>query len=366
MLWALPLLASSGPAAAERMADYMTMQVCTNAAGAVLPGVAPIDAACTARRPIRPGEPPPYVLRDFPPAGASCPAGSVIRYSVPVVRAGVTRIVSFDAHTPNGCSPVADATIKGLSVQWHDDAYGFIMGSWSPAGRSIYISPFCEQDAVPSHRFFRGWVIAPVELPPPCQPGYGAFLSRLAVGPAAGAATAAEQACPMVYHRAFHLWLLDRMAFKGVTLTAVIAHHYAQTDADGTSPGPAQQMERTYWTREFGLTRWEKWSREDWREPHSAPGDAEAGAARLGAALFAHGRCSAPYALPDSPTPAMRALPLETNGAWRQVIVDAHSGERHAWYLTLCEDYTNIGRSAPGAAALGDGPWFDDAFWRER
>jgi hypothetical protein len=139
----------------------------------------------------------------------------------------------------------------------------------------------------------------------------------------------------------------------------VVSHHYAQSGAGGASPGKAQQVERTYWTREFGLTRWEKWAREDWVHPRSG-----GAAPKLAAQLFARGRCGQPYSLPANLTPRMRAEKLTGDGVWRQVVSDPRTGERHAWLMTLCEDYTNIARTPPSATAMADQARIDDAYWR--
>jgi hypothetical protein len=353
---------SAGPARAEQMADYMVMQVCTDAAGAVLPGVAPIDPACTARRPLRPGETPPYRLRDWPPRDGGCHDGLTVKYNVPVLRHGVTRIVSFtDRAAGGGCDTGAEPdaaaeSARGLSVQWHDGGYGFIMASWSPVAMSSFESPLCRTAGGGAARFFRGWVLAPATLPPPRQPGWGVFPAYLATGPAAGPA----DPCPARYNAALTLWVVDEMAFGAARLTAVVTHHFARTDPTGSAPGPAEQVERTYWTREFGLTRWEKWAREDWIHPRS-----HRPASELAAALFARGRCNQPYALPAAVTPRLQAENLTGDGLWRQVLTEPATRQRHGWVMTLCEDYTNIARTPPAGAALADAARIDDAYWRD-
>jgi hypothetical protein len=362
----IPLLAvlfRPAAAHAETMGDFMVMQVCVGSDGAMLPGVAPIDAACTTRRPIRAGEVPTYRLRDWPPRAGGCHDGLTVKYNLPVARHDITRIVSFtDRAIGAGCDNDAEAdgdaegeSSRGLSVQWHDADFGFIMASWSPVAMSSFESPSCRVAGGGAARFFRGWVLGPTNLPPPRQPGWGVFPSHLATGPAAGVA----DPCPVRYNAALTLWVLDDMAFGAAKLTALVTQHYARTDPTGSAPGQAEQMERTYWTREFGLTRWEKWAREDWHHPRS-----HAGAPELAATLFKRRRCNQPYSLPAQLTPAMRAEPLTSDGAWRQSVIDPRTGERHGWVMTLCEDYTNLARSPPAVAAMADAARIDDAYWR--
>ncbi len=360
LLLALALACAAAlPARAERIADFMVMDVCLDADGAVLQGAAPIDPGCQRRRKIAAGELPPYRLRNWPPRDAACHDGLLIKYNLPVRRNGVERIVSFtDRATASGCDTAPDAEAelaRGLSVQGHDAGYGYIMASWSPVAMSSFESPLCNGPGGDARRFERGWVLGPAELPPPGRPGWGVFPSRAASGPAA----LAGAPCPARYNAGLTLWLLDTMDFGAARLPALVTHHFARADAAGIAPGPAQQVERTYWTHEFGLTRWEKWAREDWVHPRSARPAAE-----LAAALFARGRCTRPYALPAILTPGLHTLPLAEAGLWRQVFIDPRTGERHPWVMTLCEDYTNIVRAPPSAAALADASRLDDAYWR--
>jgi hypothetical protein len=351
---ALMMCGVIGAARAERIADFMVMQVCTDADGAIVPRLAPIDADCTARRQLRAGEAPPYRLADWPRQSAAC-TPLLARTNVPVERNGITRVVSLSERVAEARCDATDETARGLSVQWHDAAFGFIMASWSPVAVSNFESPLCAGANGGARRFFRGWVISPAELPPAGTPGWAIFASHLAAGPPAGAA----DPCPQRYHEALTLWLVDAVQFRAARLTAVISHHYAAGSASGDAPGGAMQVERTYWTREFGLTRWEKWAREQWTNPHT--GEA---ATRTAARLFAGGRCNAPYSLPASITPHMAAEPLTGDGAWRQVVRDPASGARAAWVMTLCEDYTNIIRTPASAAVQAAAARIDAAYWR--
>lgn len=355
----LVLFAQAGPAEAETMADFMVMQVCTGADGALLKGVAPTDVACLTRRKIQAGETPPYRLRDWPPRDVGCHHGFIVKYNVPLIRNDITRIVSFtDRTSVDGCDGGTDAggeVARGLSVQWHDDEFGFIMASWSPVAMSSFESPLCRIARGGAARFFHAWILAPAQLPPMGQPGWGVFPSHVATGPAPGPGTQ----CPPRFNTGFTLWMVDEMSFGNARMTAVVSHHYAQSGAHGASPGQAEQVERTYWTREFGLTRWEKWAREDWIHPRG-----RGTAKNLAARLFARGRCNEPYSLPADLTPRMQAEKLTGEGTWQQVVSDPKTGERHAWLMTLCEDYTNLVRTPPSATALATPGRTDDAYWR--
>ncbi|MCK0196989.1 hypothetical protein MWN34_08685 [Ancylobacter sp. 6x-1] len=321
------------------IADFMTMDVCVDSSDRILP-LAPGDAGCRRHRDIRPGETPPYELRNFGSPGRGCPAntGTITRLNLPVTRNGQTRIVSSNTPVAAPCAgggAAKDGESGGASIQWHDNGYGFIMGSYSPVALSIYQTPGCQPGTRSSRRFFRGWVIAPAQVPAVGAAGYGVFQSKLTTG----AASNLPAQCPTDYRSALTTWLITNVRFKsGRDLLAIVSGHFAQVGEDGASPGDSMQLEQTYWTREFGLSRWEKWARADWIHPRSGRA-----APDLAQELFRRGRCSPPAGgtfnvsahtrFSDGPSKA---------GAYTRTISDPSTGESHVWYMTLCEDYTNI------------------------
>lgn len=350
--------------AAEGIADYMIMDVCVDAADAVVPGLVPGDAACTRRRDIRPGEHPPYELRNFLNAGGDCAedGGSVAKLNRPVERGGQTRIVSSTLGLPpSACAGARGRLGKpgegGASIQWYDEGYGFIMGSYSPVALSVYQTPLCREDSRSSRRFFRGWVIAPAAVPTAGQSGYGVFEGRLATG----AASALPAACPTRYRRALTTWLVTPMHYtSGREMVSIVSSHFAQVSRDGLSPGATMQMEQTYWTREFGLSRWEKWARQDWVHPRSGRS-----APDLARELRQRGRCGAPVGGTFDISPRTRFTDAPArDDAFARAIVDPQTGESRIWLMTLCEDYTNI-RVLPAATSLPDTSAIaDPAYWR--
>lgn len=364
---ALLLAGLAAPARADppaTIADYMIMDVCVDAADRLAPGLLPGDAGCGRRRDIRPGEPPPYELRNFLNPGGDCTedGGTVAKLNRPVERGGQTRIVSSTLSLP--ASPCAGARGRpgkpgegGASIQWHDESYGFIMGSYSPVALSVYQTPLCRNGSRSSRRFFRGWIIAPAVVPEMGQGGYGVFESRLATG----AASALPQACPTRYRRALTTWLVTPMRFTaGREMVSIVSGHFAQVSRDGLSPGATLQMEQTYWTREFGLSRWEKWARQDWVHPRS-----HRSAPDLARELRQRGRCGPPAGGTFDISSRTRFTDAPGHeDVYARLIVDPKTGKHQLWFMTLCEDYTNV-RARPAAKALPDvSAIADPAYWR--
>jgi hypothetical protein len=141
---------------------------------------------------------------------------------------------------------------------------------------------------------------------------------------------------------------------------SIVSSHFAQVSRDGLSPGNTMQMEQTYWTREFGLSRWEKWAREDWVHPRSGRS-----APDLARELRQRGRCGAPAGGRFDISPRTRFTDAPGHDdVYARSIVDPATGERQLWLMTLCEDYTNV-RVLPAAKSLPDVSGIaDPAYWK--
>ena len=345
------LLATTAKAAqAATIADFMVMTVCASPDDRPLAGVIPGDTACIRPRKIRAGELPPYQLNNFAVIGSPCPArlGIISRDNVPFVMAGVSRIVSYDWHTErSGCAARAAPSLEAASVQWFDEKFGYILGDITANGAYSFDSrPLCSQDSTDASRFARGWVIGPATLPPLRQPGYIMLEGTIS----RGQPTSLFGRCPSGGQRYLTTWVMDSVAYtSGKALVSLISDHYSLSDPAGVSPGTAQQMERTYWTQAFGLTRWEKWARADWI------GGADTSAA-LSRQLMSEHACSTPPTLPPRIAPGLEMGPVAADATFSQIARDPRNGAQNVWYMVRCLDYTNLTRVPPaGPLALPDG-----------
>ena len=369
------------------MADYMTMRVCTTTsdpASAVLQGVVPGDLNCPYSRQITAGETPPYTLRNFAAnfvaaASPTCGAGfgEIVRYNVPVTINSVTHRTTLSlSNTTNQCASAqtigANPGLLNVSVQDTSATsnYGFIMGSAGANGVTfndayqyfangattggLPSTPICKT-ATPfsSARFANSWIVgqSPVSasLPGPIQ----VAVSQLQIiDPGAIAVLqAGSNFCSTPYVSSFHIWRPDwYMFYSGRSMVAMIASHYTQAAANNAGPGNAQAFERTYWTREFGLSRWEKWTRSDSLFNGQNP-------KTVSQQLLAHTTCAQVGGAAGTPYPIV-TNPLDShtsggvvlssvNGIYQKVI---SGGTTYTWYMTLCADYTNVDRSVTGQA----------------
>ncbi|MGO4440799.1 hypothetical protein [Rhizobium sp. RAF56] len=339
--------------------DFMVMDVCTEADGRIVNAV-PGERECRHHRNVKPGEIPPYRLGNFAAPAANCRQGSISKLNLPLVRGSNTRIVSTTIRNrSDNCAGDALAG-NGASIQWRDNGYGFIMGSYSPVMLSVFESSGCLEHSDTSERFFRGWVIAPTAVPPLGSTGYGVFESKLL----RGAASDHMGPCAIQYRRALTTWAVTQVTYKsGRRLVSIVSDHFAKVARSQRSQGESQQMEQTYWTREFGLARWEKWARQDWTNPRN-----KIGAIPLAQALYARDRCGPPVDGTFSFSPEMEVSSAgrgSPDRAYARTIRNPATGETETWLMTLCEDYTNV-QSAPDAESEANTvpSLADEAYWR--
>jgi hypothetical protein len=268
--------------------DFMIQNVCLAASGAVLLGVSPIDRspACIGQRDLRPGERLPYHKDDQPsPADHTTAFFGYQRHdSFPVKTAGLGAVVEdsfdfgagerrrfgvFDADSDGG--DIVVLASDAVSIAATRDAAGFKL--WVGECRG----------AVSVAALAHSWLIAELD------PRHPAELAGTAVARLNGVKAVAGAACPARLNPAFTRWRVAPFRYRAapeqgqpVALTTLISEHYG-----GANPATADHVERFYFTRELGGTRWERWQ--------NAAGDAQFSAARIArqAAWFAStGRCS--------------------------------------------------------------------------
>jgi hypothetical protein len=307
----------------DTLRDFMIQNVCLDAAGSVLTEASPIDGnpACVAQRDLHPGERLPYHKHDHPSPSqlAAAPTGYQRHDSFPVETAGFGVVVehSFDFGSgPGRRFDVFDRGSDGGDIAiLSPGAISFGATEDGGTGFALWVGE-C-RGPLTTAALSQSWIIAQFD---PQHPGLlaGETVARLNGLPAG------QAACPNRFNAAFTRWRVAPFSYRAApgqgapfTLTTLVSEHYS-----GANPATAGAVERFYFSRELGGTRWEAW--------RHAGGNARFSAARVveQAAWFAStGRCSA------AETPAGGA-PL--------VLID-------------CREWTRI---APSADRAGDRPGF--------
>jgi hypothetical protein len=330
MLAAQPGRAAEGATAEEATAadaatirDFMIQNVCVDAAGAVLPGRNPLQAGplCPKQRDLEPSENLPYHKHDHPSPdhARNLPLGYQRHDSVPVATAGLGIVVehSFDFGPPDGRrfggfdhgSDGGDVVVlsPGAASIGATEGGGGPFGLWSGE---------CS-GALTAAALTRSWLIAEFAASGDA-PLQGETVARLN-----GVLGGAVATCPRRLNAAFTRWRVAPFRYRAapgqgepITLPTLISEHYG-----GADPATADHVERFYFTRELGGTRWERWQ--------NVKGNARFSAALIAeraAEFAATGRCTA------AEPPAGAAM----------VVID-------------CREWTRI---APAADPAGDRPGF--------
>ena len=304
--------------------DFLIQNVCLDARGAVLIGVSPADGnpSCVEQRDLRPGERLPYHKHDHPNQGDGTLLGYQRHDSFPVETAGFGEVVehSFDFGAVAGEGRrfgVFDQGSDGGDIAvLSSDRVAFAATEDGGAGFQLFVGE-CTGPVTPD-ALAHSWIVAefPAERPAPLQGETIARLKDLRGGN--------QEACPARFNAAYTSWHVAPFRYRAapgqgrpITLTTLISDHYGGAHRDS-----ADHVERFYFTRELGGTRWERWQ--------NAAGNHQFSAARVAEAAktyAATGRCS------DASVP---------EGGAAMVLID-------------CREWT---RTVPPSDPAGDPPGF--------
>jgi len=262
-----PLVGSSAT-----VRDFMIQNVCINGSGAVLEGVSPIDAdrRCVTQRDLKPGERLPYHKHDHPAAtGGHGPLrgyqrhdsfpvetaqfGVVVEHSFDFGEGGGRQFGVFDVGRGDG-GDITLLTSPAVSFAATEDGGG---------GFQLFVGREC-RDRVGAAALTASWIIA---LPDPNRPLEGETVARLN-----DLKEGRQSSCPSRLNAAFTRWYTASVRYRTaegqgapVTLMTLISEHYG-----GDDPESADHVERFYFTRELGSTRWERWQNLSYSRDFSA------------------------------------------------------------------------------------------------
>jgi hypothetical protein len=251
-----------------------------------LAGVSPADGnpGCVDQRDLRPGERLPYHKHDHPNQGDSALLGYQRHDSFPVETAGFGAVVehSFDFGAGEGRRfGVFDAGSDGGDITILSGGIVSI-GATEDGGGGFQLFVGECTGPVDAASLTHSWIVAQFDPARPA-PLQGETIARL-IDLRAGR----QDACPSRFNQAFTSWRVVPFLYRAapgqgapVTLTSLISDHYG-----GASRATADHVERFYFTRELGGTRWERWQ--------NASGPNAAKIAEAAAGFAASGRCSAP------------------------------------------------------------------------
>jgi hypothetical protein len=255
--------AASAVASPEVISDFLIQNVCLDTSRRVLGGVSPIDGdpRCAAQRDLASGEKLPYHKHDYPSPGdrAAVARGYQRRDSFPVETGPFGRVIehSFDFGAGTGRRfGVFDAGRGdgGDITVMSANAASFAATEDGGGGFQLFVGANCNGRVSPAG-LSDSWLITLFD-PNRATPLHGesvAWLADLREG--------RQDNCPARLNAAFTRWYVRPVLYRAaegqgtpVVLTTLISEHYGGERREG-----ADHVERFYFTRALGSTRWERW-----------------------------------------------------------------------------------------------------------
>ena len=294
----------------------MAQSVCLDAQDAPRPGLLPFEAECERSRPLSAGDPLPYRKHDWPGASdaAVLPSGYQASDSLRGTLLGRPAILqTFDFGGGGRAFVRFDSGDGGQAVLLRDGVAASPLTQDGGGGVQWFQSPDCRGAAADGPA--PGWLFAALPLAEDWQER----LVRL------NKARRPDE-CPLAFVPSLTRWRTARIevpwreaatgAVAAASAEVLVSEHFG-----GASAAAADHLERFWFARGLGLTRWERWE-------HTARGRLP-GRDRMARIIAESRRC---------PPVAFGGPPAE------------------GWQLVDCRTWTNMVRAAPDAplAAL---PW---------
>lgn len=245
------LLGCSASAASDGGAiDYLVQDVCLDAQGRAVQGD---PASCNRRRDLRIGEPQRYILTDRDRAsGVTFQASS----SIPVRGTDGSLMILLVKNLEGSFGP-------NYRFTWSPARDAFDLVDVTKSGFASIVRTFdggCQDQALSRNGSRKsladragGWILFPLRPAPSAWPPFQSrrlTTWRMQITPRKGAC-ADNQATGLTS------WTKPaRYPFEsGKVMSAIRSDHFAAADLSQAE----NSFERTYFTREYGLTRWEAW-----------------------------------------------------------------------------------------------------------
>ena len=261
-----------------KIKDYLIQDVCLNFLGFVIP-VDPASSQCVFSRDLRFNEGLPYHKHDQKgndtnPAAAqgyqrsdSFPIVNDVSKSIPAI------VSTLDFGVGGATFGAVDANIDGYNLYEMKGLYASIYGTKDPTGVSYFISPLCKVGKGNED----SWGLFPTGA---STTGTKIFSLMIASSPTA---------CPKTFDTSYTAWEFPGILTytNGVKLDSAISYHYSHATGE-----TSDHLEKFFFTRKYGLTRWERWER-----PNTPYHTNEAARS---AAKEATGVCNGPWTSTDS------------------------------------------------------------------
>lgn len=293
------------PDATPPASDFLIQDVCLNENGDVI-ALDPLSPLCTLKRNLQFGELLPYHKHDLHgidlnPAAAN---GYQRSDSFPTSVDSTTAAQTLDFGVGGATFGQKDPQ-DGHNTYEAEGQYVSITGTKDPVSGTIYfISPPCvNADA---------WTLFPTNS---FTGGSGTFSIKSSFSPSS---------CPSTFNSTYTAWDFPSSPLtytSGATLISAISYHYSHATV-----ALSDHLEKLYFTKEYGGTRWERWERSG--TPYYSATD-EASRPSRAQALTDSGRCNGPGFVTDGLGPYGPWYRVDCR-EWTNIILD--TGSPTNWY----------------------------------
>lgn len=313
--WTAPAAGGGPPAAWRNAYEFLVPEVCLGPDGSVVAGASPLDGpdGCGLRRKLGLDERLPYRKRDWPGVeeGDGRRDGYQETASFPIrTTLGLAVAQTWDFGGDARAFGRFDRGDGGQIAFFSDRSASFGLTEDGGAGLQLFIGPGCA--------LLDSWII--VDRSFETAPA-GAATARL---------TRQRGRCPDRLGYAYTSWRVQPVAFRtrargrlgALTLDTLLSEHYGGRDV-----AAADHLERFYFTRELGATRWERW-----QNLAVSDGAEHRAGARL---IAASGRCGE-----GVEAPGQRWVMVDCR-EWTQVLApaDPRGDPAGFWIQRLREDW---------------------------
>ncbi len=308
----------------DNVLDFMVQDACTDGGGNAVVGMSPVDPACQHHRDLKPGEALPYHKADWPGDSdmKSQPVGYERSDSFPfdTTPLGTVVVQTFDFGGSDGRKfSVFDHGDGGQVIGFSHDTTAVILTEDGGAGLQLMAGPRCtKSEEVRPGRTLDSWLVTGKSAE---SGGTGSTVAKLRI--------VKDSSCPTALDSAFTEWHYTQFAYRASldgkltpALRTLVSSHFG-----GTSVETADHLERFYFTKEFGWTRWERWQNMDMSKDVATQSD-------RGHKFAASGRCQS-----RAPAPGDHWLMLDCR-EWTNIVKpDQPGGDAPVFWLDRLQGY---------------------------
>lgn len=234
--------------------DFMVQDVCVDANGLALAGISPLDSRCSQHRNLLPGEVLTYHKHDWP--GDEDKKTQLHGYqrsdSFPYISRALGNIViqTFDFGSGGRSFGKFEDGDGGQIIAFSKNSASIVMTEDGGGGFQLFAGAKCRATKIEPSFFHDSWLIV------------GKSSENIAAGNDIAILRIIKTlSCPTSFDYAYTEWhfadISYRTSLEGglrMPMHTLVSSHFG-----GKTVSSADHLEKFYFTRELGLTRWERW-----------------------------------------------------------------------------------------------------------